>query len=406
MEAERRCEHCGQTIPRGELDCPICVKRGTLLRSLPRETVLLLCIPVLAVLFAITSLAAKIYHAKQRGLAAEWYHRGEANLKAGQPSRAIEDFGKAMFYSRANALYQLRLAQAMLAANQVVEARPYLLQLWERTPGSGTVNLELARVAMRTGAVSEAIRYYQNAVYGVWEKDPEEQRRRVRLELCEYLLGQGLRNDAQAVLIALAADLPKDAQLYARVGTLFLKAEDWSRALDTFRQALRLDQRQQTAQAGAGEAAFQMANYREARRYLERAVRLNPQDAAAAQRLEITNLILSLDPLERGLSSRESARRVAHAYQQTVERLRTCAAKSGQALEGQQPMTDLQTAYARATEMRPEVHQAFLRRNSDLLMRTMELVFEIEELTARKCGHPEDVDLALLLIARKYGGAE
>jgi tetratricopeptide (TPR) repeat protein len=406
MDAERRCSQCGQVIPWSQAECPRCTERGSFLGSLSRETILLLCTPVLLVLFALTSFTAKIYHSEQTELAREWHARGEADLKAGQAGKAIEDFTKALVYSRGNARYRLRLAQAMIAANQVEEARPYLLRLWEQAPGDGTVNLELARLAVRTGAVSEAIRYFQNAVYGVWERDPEKQRRQVRLELCDYLLGQGLRNDAQAVLIPLAADLPKDTELYARVGTLFLRAEDYSHALDAFRQALRLDQRDYIALTGAGEAAFQMANYREAQRYLARAVRLTPQGTHAAQRLEMTSLILSVDPLERGLSSQERTRRVVRAYQQAVERLRDCAMKRGQALGGPQPMTDLQAAYARAMQMRPSVRETVLQRNSDLLMRTLELVFEIEELTARDCGHPADVDLALLLIARKRGGAE
>jgi tetratricopeptide (TPR) repeat protein len=207
-------------------------------------------------------------------------------------------------------------------------------------------------------------------------------------------------------LIAVAADLPPDPELQTQVGTLFLRAEDYSGALEIFRQALHLDPRHHTALRGAGEAAFQMANYREARRYLELAVRLNPQDVPAARRLEMTKLILSVDPLERGLSSPERTRRVVRAYQQAVERLRGCAQKRGEALEGQQPMSDLQTAYAQAMQMGPRVRETVLRRDSDLLMRTLELVFEIEELTARDCGPPADVDLALLLIARKRGGAE
>jgi tetratricopeptide (TPR) repeat protein len=406
MDAERHCSQCGQVIPWSQAECPCCTERGSFLGSLSRETILLLCIPVLLVLFALTSFTAKIYHSEQTELAEEWHARGEADLKAGQAGKAIEDFTQALVYSRSNARYRLRLAQAMIAANQAAEARPYLLRLWEQAPGDGTVNLELARLAARTGAVSEAIRYFQNAVYGVWERDPEKQRRQVRLELCDYLLGQGLRNDAQAVLIPLAADLPKDSELYARVGTLFLRAEDYSRALEAFRQALRLDQRDYIALTGAGEAAFQMANYREAQRYLERAVRLTPQATHAAQRLEMTSLILSVDPLERGLSSQERTRRVVRAYEQAVERLRDCTMKRGQALGGQQPMTDLQAAYARAMQMRPSVRETVLQRNSDLLMRTLELVFEIEELTARDCGRPAGVDLALLLIARKRGGAE
>jgi predicted Zn-dependent protease len=358
------------------------------------------------VLFVITSFAAKIYHSKQRALAAEWYHRGEADLEAGQARKAIGDFDRALFYSRDNRLYRLRLAQAMLAANQVEEARPYLLNLWQHEPGNGTVNLELAHLAARKGDAAEANRYFHNAIYGVWEKDPQNQRRQVRLELCEFLLSRGERQAAQAALIELAADLPKDAGLYAHVGTLFLQAEDDRRAFEAFRQALQLNPGQQTALVGAGEAAFQMGNYREARRDLERAVRLNPEDAPAAQRLEMTNLILSIDPLERGLSAQERARRVVRAYQQALERLRECAQKRGEALAGAQPLTELQTLYARAMQIRSDVRERVLQRNSDLLMSAMELVFEIEERTEGDCESATSTDLALLLIARKRGGAE
>jgi tetratricopeptide (TPR) repeat protein len=190
------------------------------------------------------------------------------------------------------------------------------------------------------------------------------------------------------------------------VATLFLKAGDYSRAFETFREALRLDQQQQSALAGAGEAAFQMGNYRDARRYLERAVRLNLQDAPTVQRLEMTSLIFSLDPLERGLSAQERARRAAYAYQHAVEHLRGCALKRGEALEGRQPVTNLQTAYARAMQIETRVREPVLRRNSDLLMKATELAFELEELTAQTCGTPADTDLALLLIARRHGGAE
>jgi tetratricopeptide (TPR) repeat protein len=406
MEVERRCLQCGKAIPLGEEECPSCLARGGFLRSLSRETILLLCIPALAVLFVFTSFAAKTFFSGQRAVAEEWYRRGERDLKAGQAQGAIEDFNRALVYSRTNRLYRLRLAQAMLAADQSEEAQPYLLNLWERMPGDGTVNLELARLAERRGAVAEAVRFFQNAIYGAWDADPEKQRRQVRLELCEFLLSRGLRNEAQAALIPLAADLPKDAELHARVGALLLRAEEYSRALGTFREALQLDRRQQKALAGAGEAAFQMADYREARRYLESAVRLDPQDARAMQRLEMTNLILSLDPLERGLSAQTRARRAVYAYRHAVERLQRCAGQGGKVLEGQQPMTELQAAYARAVQIGPRVQETVLQRNSDLLMTTTELVFEIEELAARNCVVATDTDLALLLIARKHGGAE
>ncbi|MBI1984448.1 MAG: tetratricopeptide repeat protein, partial [Acidobacteria bacterium] len=242
-------------------------------RAFPREHALLLSFPVLLVLFVVTGIAARSYHAKQRSLAVEWHGRGEVDLRAGRAERAIEDFRTALVYSRENALYRLRLAQALIAANRADEARAYLLTLWEREPGNGTVNLELARLAAGKGKIGEAARYYHNAIFGVWEENPEERRRQVRLELCQFLVSRGARNEAQAALIELAGDLPKDAALYASVGALFLRTEDFARALELFKQALDINRRQKAALAGAGEAAFQMANYGEARRYLERAAR-------------------------------------------------------------------------------------------------------------------------------------
>jgi tetratricopeptide (TPR) repeat protein len=406
VDKERICPQCGRVIPSDQASCPSCIANGTFLRTLSRETILFLCVPVLAALFAFTSTAAKIYHSQQRGFAEDWYLRGEAGLKSDHASEAIKDFSRALAYSRDNRVYRLRLAQALLAANRSEEARPYLLNLWQHEPGNGTVNLELARLAVRRGEASEAIRYFHNAIYGVWEESPEDHRRQVRLDLCEYLLSRGERQATQAALIELAADLPKDAGFCAHVGTLFLKAENYSQALDTFRQALDLDSKHETALRGAGEACFQMANYRDARRYLERAVRVNPQDASAVRRLDMTNLILSLDPLERGLSAQTRAGRVVFAYQQAVERTRTCALKRGEELELQQPGTELQFAYGRLMEIKPQVREKVLRRDPDLLTQTLDMVFEVEQFTARDCGYPAGVDLALLLIARKHGSTE
>jgi predicted Zn-dependent protease len=207
---------------------------------------------MLVLMFTLTGFATKVYHSNQRRQAEEWYRRGDVDLKAGRASKAIADFRNALVHSRDNWLYRLRLAQALLAANQMEEARAYFRTLWDRRPADGTVNLELARLAVGDRNIAEATRYFHNAIFGVWEEDPAGQRRRVRLELCEFLLSCGAKSEAQAALIQLAADLPKDPRLYARVGDLFLKAEDYSRALDAFRQALRLDRQQVTALAGAG----------------------------------------------------------------------------------------------------------------------------------------------------------
>ena len=367
---------------------------------------MLLSFPALLIMFVVTGFTARSFHAKQAALAVEWHLRGEADLKAGHAAQAIADFRTAMVYSHDNALYRLRLAQALIAANRADEARAYLLTLWESEPGNGTVNLELARLAAGKGDIGDAARYYHNAIFGVWQENPEEQRRQVRLELCQFLVNRGARNDAQAALIELAGDLPKDAGLYSRVGGLFLRIEDYAHALELFRQALSLDRKQERALGGAGEAAFQMGNYSEAQRYLARAVRVDSKNARSAQLLETANLILEIDPFARSVSASARARRVVRAFQQAMERLRECAQKRGELLEAPPPLTELQTLFAHASEMRSKVGESSLRRDSDLMLNTTHFVFEVEEYAVRACGPPTGLDLALLLIGRMREGKE
>jgi len=375
-------------------------------RSPDRDAILLLSLLGLVILFTAAGVAARLYHAKEMSLGKEWYARGEADLKAGKAPIAIEDFRNALAYSRDNALYRLHLALALTAAGRTEEARAHLLNLWERQPGDGTVNLELARLAAREGNTAEAVRYFHNAIFGVWPGNPDVKRRDVRFELCEFLLGHGLKSEAQAALIELATGLPKDADLHARAGDLFLKTEDYSHALSEFRAALAISGRHEGALAGAGEAAFQMGDYRTARRYLDRVARLNPENASTAQLLETTNLILSIDPLARGLSARERAARVVRAFGQAATRLELCAEKRKEVIGGAEAKVEIQALAERVSAIRPKVREGPLVRDSDLLMQTTDLVFEIEEFCERKCGPASGLDLALLLLARQRGGAE
>ena len=146
MQGDRPCPRCGQLIPKGQEDCPHCAKpRGWW--TVERETLMLASFVALVILFGITGVAANLYHSKQKALAQEWFAQGEKDLRARQAESALEDFRTALAYSPENALYRLRLAQALIASNRTDEARSHLLTLWRDEPGNGTVNLELARRA-------------------------------------------------------------------------------------------------------------------------------------------------------------------------------------------------------------------------------------------------------------------
>jgi tetratricopeptide (TPR) repeat protein len=405
-EGDRLCPRCGQLIPAGETECPVCTAPQGFLWRLERETLVVVSLVLLAVFFAITGFVVRRYHATQAALGGHWYQKGEKALNAHQPLEAVDAFHTALVYSRDNSTYEMRLAEALVKSNRLNEAEVYLRTLWVREPGNGTVNLELARLAARRPDVPEAIRYYHNAIYGVWDGNPLVHRRETRIELCQFLLSKEEWTQAESELIALGTELPRDAALHAQIGGMFLQVQDYPRALQQFQEALKLKPKIQGTWAGAGEAAFEIGSYTEARRYLEKAVSENSADLRAAQQLEICKLILSLDPFARRLSQRERSRRTVAAFSQALVRVEQCAQSQAVNLQEKQAAGPLPSVYAEAKKMQPKVNERSLRSDPDLIAKVMDVVFQMEEQAQQACGVPPDPDRALLMIARTRGATE
>ena len=241
-----------------------------LTKLVPRSAIFVLMVLTLAAVaaFAAVSHLVARFNANQQSRGRRLYSQGMADLNAGAADRAIEEFRAALTCDRANPQYQLSLGRALRDTGRLDEAESYLESLWQRTPEDGTINLALARVAARRGSVDDALRYYHNAMYGVWSTDPEANRRDARLELVEFLLRKGADAQAQSELVALAAFLPPDPALHLRAAVLFAQDQDYPDALAEYERVLRLDHGNSTALAGAGEAAYHGGRYRTAERYL------------------------------------------------------------------------------------------------------------------------------------------
>jgi len=365
------------------------------LSIIQREHLLLAgLVVVIAAFFALTTVAAHAYHRKQEQFAERWYRRGEQALARARPGEAVEDFRNALAYSRDDDLYRLRLAQALVADHRPQEARAHLLSLWEKEPGDGTVNLQLARLAVMWGDDAQAVRYYHQAIYGLWPDEPMAHRWQIRFELSEYLLGRhDVQNAkaAQAELVALAAELPpQDAAEQAHLGTLLLEAGLYARALAAFRNALAEKPNLLPALEGAGESAFRMGDYQTARHYLLPVVAQNPHDAQAAQLLDLSELVLKLDSSERGLPSRERAHRAAHDLEIALARADKCSSSS--------PSLGALAQQARSIP----ASEGLLARNPDALDKTMDLVFKLEN-AAAKCPASSLEDQALVLLSEQQG---
>ncbi len=224
-------------------------------------------------LFLVTkSVAAREGKIESR-VAAIWFQDGERRLSAGQIDEAIDSFRKATGIDRENRRYVMALADALAAGNHNVEAQQALLRLREQDPTNAEVNLRLARLAAKSGDVSEAVLYYHSSLDGMW-KGPNvaSRRRNVRKELIDFLISRQDRDRALSELLVLDSELPQSADAHVQAAKLYLQVGDTGRALNDFMEAVRLDPLNDEALAGAGETELRLGDRRKARQYLEEAV--------------------------------------------------------------------------------------------------------------------------------------
>jgi tetratricopeptide (TPR) repeat protein len=369
-----------------------------------QRRVLFLSLILLAVLFAITAALARSYHAREEGLVMEWYEQGKADLTAGKPGKALEDFRNSLSYGPENQDVQLHLAEALLADGQFTEARSYLVNLWDRAPGTGQVNLDLARVSNRVGDLDQAVDYYHGAILGSWAEDPARQRRDARLELSEILLAHRRTEEAQAEVASLAAETsPDDGALLEENGRLFLRVGEPEKALAEFEAALKTNPRQSEWLTAAGRIAFEEGEFTKAENYFSRADRENPSEDIH-ESLELARDVLAIDPFLAGLSDEEQARRTLRDFELGVEHLHKCppAAAANTAANpptGQAP-SGPQSLDEEAQQLRMRVNLSSLGKDHDLRNETMQIVFRIEDATSQACGPATSLDQAMKLIEK------
>lgn len=369
------------------------------LRQRPVMLVLLTGLAVFFFLFVAT--LSRAYQDQRRSLGNRWFERGVADLNAKRYDAAVTDFRAALLYSRDNYTYQLNLAEALLGIKHTGEASAYLLNLWDREPEDGLVNLELARIAAQQGKIQQAVRHYHDAVYAVWLKDEEAQRREARLELIDLLLRSNAKAQAQAELIALAENANEDPTQQLQLGDLFGRADDYEHALTAYRLSLKSDPHNPKALVGAGYAAYQLGRYPEAQHYLELAVKRDPDDTQSAERLKTTEMVLHMDPFRRGVSMAERNRIAIEAFATAGQRLESCPAANRAASSKTNPQPSLSDEWS---ALKPQMTEQGLRRNPDLAEKAMDLVFRIERQTSASCGKPTGPDLALFLISQLHQG--
>ncbi len=382
----------------------------TLPKFIPRSAPVVILILTFgaAVGFAAVSHLVVRFNANQQARGRRLYDQGLADANAGHFDEAIDVFRAALTCDPTNSQYQLSLARALRDSNdprRLDEAESYLIALWQRSPQDAAVNLALARVAAHRGNIEDATRYYHNAMYGVWNSDPDANRSKARIELIQFLLKKGAPDKAESELMALATSLPPDPADHLQAAELFGQAKDYGGQLAQCRDVLRMEPANPAALACAGQAAYRSGNYTQGQRYLREAVNENPQDENSRQLLETTDLILRANPFHSHISDAERNRRITAAFEQAENRLTQCAKQSGVDLKLTTGPPQLETLQSRWIAAKPDLAQLRAPGETDLPDAIMDVVFQIEQQTAALCGPPQGPDLALLLISQKREAA-
>ena len=347
---------------------------------------------------------SRAYQAQRQALGNRWFARGVADLNAKRFDAAVIEFRAALLYARDDYNYQLNLAEALIGSHQTGQASAYLLNLWDREPENGQVNLELARIAAQKGQTTDAVRYFNDAVYAAWTPDQEGERREARLELIGFLLRTNAKMQAQAELIALGENAGEDPAEQKQIGDLFVQAEDYEHALAAYRLSLKYDRHNPAALTGAGDAAFELGRYPEAEHFLQMALSENPNDTQAAERLKTAEMVVRMDPFRNQISSAERNHIIVEAFATAGERLNHCPVPNSVSSASTGPPASPANLSDQWAALKPRVTERNLRTDQDLGQTAMDLVFRIERQTGVVCGMPTGADLALLLIAKEHEG--
>jgi tetratricopeptide (TPR) repeat protein len=367
---------------------------------------------VTCILAVLTWLIFRSYSQHQSDAAARWKRRGQEALAQGKAAAAVYDLRTSMGYGLEDTGTRLELATALAEVNtprSLGEAAVYLNTLWEKEPGNGNINLQLARVLAKQKQTASALDHYHAAVYGVWQGHGAVLGRQARLEMVRYQIALGRYNDARGELL-IAAGNDSSTETLMEVAGLLTEAHAPADALHIYQEVARRRPLVVPALEGAGQIAFTLGRYRTARDYLEKALgaanAAHPlgDKASAEKNLRAANQVIAIYPSP-ALPQRERLRRVVQASETARKRYTACA--NGNA--GENPVQNGKTQIQNNQEMtalgnrwkaaQPRLTIAALANDAKLEAATMQLVYDTEQVTAHMCGEPGGDDAALLRIA-------
>jgi CIC family chloride channel protein len=286
-------------------------------------------LPGLTAAVAVVALLAGLfnyfYRAERATRADQYYRAGNDLIRKDRVPEAIEQYRHALSISHSTD-HRLALALALGQAGDSREAGIYLNDVLRERPNNGPANLAAARFRAAEGDTDGAVLRYQRAIVGAWPDDPVGNRIRARMELAGMLAKAGRPDRSRAEFLALAASLPDDAAIEKQVGRTLMQYGLNREAADLYQRLLKRGPADAGTLDALADAEFAMGDYHAARDAYHRALEIDRSDPMAARRVQVSDQILALDPLQRGLDSKGRYRRSRDLLSLTLSRRLSCAA--------------------------------------------------------------------------------
>jgi tetratricopeptide (TPR) repeat protein len=288
-----------------------------------RATISVLIVLILSI--TITGTVSSAYRSERTKLGTDHFRDADDLEAKSDLNGAIEEYRRALIFSPNNTEYRLSLANALVNAGRLNEAQSHLEQLQQEDPNNNQVNLALARIAARQNKLQAAIDYYQRAVYAYWPQPEIPRRHAARWELIELLERAKRRNEIVGELIQLYATTPPGLPERNQIGLLLLKYSATSEAAQIFRDLLKAYPQSPVAHRGMAQVDFAQNDFVSARHEYQRAIRLDSNDEASHQGLQLTNTVIDLDGSLPDISSAERLRRNTNLLARVLDDLEKCA---------------------------------------------------------------------------------
>jgi tetratricopeptide (TPR) repeat protein len=251
----------------------------------------------LLLLFAFTTALNSAYRNTRAGRGEERYKTGIELSGHREYERAAEEFRAALTYVHNEPRYRMALARCLIELGQWNEAETYLSELREDDPTSGPINLALARIATRQQRPTDAVTYYQRAIYGFWPDHPTESRTAARFELAGFFERSGQEKQILAELLDLADETPgTNTASRRRIAEMLLAHGSPQHAAELFRDILESSPHDGAAEKGFADTQFALGDYVEARKAYRAASRDGLRDADIANKIAACDAVIDLDP--------------------------------------------------------------------------------------------------------------